>query len=114
MPQVIVATYPTRAEAQTVAQMLAGAGLNAVVVGDDAGGAIPHLTMGTRAPAVSVPADQESTAAELLDIDQAHAGRVDAAPNAHTTAQPHRWLSVAAAAVLTVIVLGIALSIVLS
>ena len=114
MSHVILATYPTRAEAQTVAQMLAGAELDAVVVGDDAGGAIPHLTIGTSGFSVSVPADQEDAAAEFLNTDQADHGPVTAEPDLHSTAPMHRWLRIAATAALAVIVLGIAFSIVLS
>ena len=114
MSHVIVATFPTRAEARTVAQMLAGAGLDPIVVGDDAGGAIPHLTMGTSGLGVSVPANQEDAAPEFLNIDRADRGRVTAEPDLDSTAPLHRWLRVAATAALAVIVLGIAFSIMLS
>ena len=114
MSQLILATYPTRAEAQTVAQMLAGAGLDPVVVGDDAGGAIPHLTMGTSGFGVSVPADQEEVAAGLLNPDWVDRSRGTAEPDLDFTAPLHRWLPVAAMAALAVVVLGIAFSILLS
>ena len=116
MSQVVVATYPTRAEAQAVASMLTDAGLDAVVIGDDAGGAIPHLTIGTRGPSICVPVGQEDEASDLLDVDLRHDSdqRLAEPQVQHPPSGRRLWLRVAGVLALAVIVIGIAFSIVLS
>lgn len=112
MSRVSVATYPTRAQAEMVAQMLAEAGLDADVVGEDAGGALPHLAMGIGGPTVRVSADQERAAAELLDVDLRDHSQPPADPVYERLAgRRRRRLRIIGAVVLAVIVLIIVFSI---
>lgn len=113
MTHVIVATYPTRGEAQAVAQMLTSSGFDAVLVGDDAGGAIPHLTMGVSGLSVRVPADEVDAARDYLSVASSQDG--DGARSRGNFEEPaprlHPWRLFAAALALSIIVLGIAVSV---
>lgn len=113
MSQVTAATYPTRAQANMAAQMHIDAGLDAVVADDD-GGAIPHLTMGTDAPSVRVPADQANSAAELLDVDMTDGADqpLDEPHLERRAAQRGRRRQIAATVALVVIVIGIVFAVV--
>ena len=114
MSHVAVASYPTRAEAQSAARMLAAAGVDAVVVGDDAGGALPHLTIGVGGSEVRVPSGQQQEALELLDVDMAEPDEqvLDDPVAERRDARRRRWLQMVAAAALLIVVLGVVIAVV--
>lgn len=110
--RVTVGSFPNRAEAQVVAHMLADAGLDPVVTGDDAGGQMPHLTIGSPGPSVSVPADQRNEAVALLDVDLRDGGEPAVDPVlTRQDARRRRRLQLAAVLALAVIAVGIAISV---
>ncbi|MAT05305.1 MAG: hypothetical protein CL424_09715 [Acidimicrobiaceae bacterium] len=63
----IIATFPDRGEAEVVAAKLIGAGLDAVVVDEVEGGAIPVDT--EPGVVVAVPAPEEAAARAVLGTD---------------------------------------------
>ena len=115
MAQVTVATYTSKAEANMAAQVLADGGLDASVAGDDAGGTIPHLPLGTGAPSVSVPVEQEQEAARLLDIGTSDSRREVGQATAERSeiARSRRAMRVGAALALLVIAFGIVATVVI-
>jgi hypothetical protein len=63
-PPVVVARHPERGEAEVTRARLAGAGLDAHLIDDVEGGAVP--VDGEPGVAVAVPADQAAAARALL------------------------------------------------
>jgi hypothetical protein len=61
-----VGSYPTRAVAQFASSILEGNGYEARIVGDDAGGVLPHLDAHRGGIQVEVPAEDAEDAVELL------------------------------------------------
>ena len=88
--------------------MLAAHGITARVLGDDLGGAVPYLTMGTRGYALDVAAqDQEEATALLHPPDEADLARATPHPPAARRAGIARLL---AGLVLAIILVGLAWS----
>lgn len=114
MSHVTVASYPTRAEAQSAARMLVATGVDALVVGDDAGGALPHLTIGVGGSEVRVPSGQQQEALELLGVDMTDPDeQVLSDPvAARRDARRRRWLQVVAAAALLLVAVGVVITLV--
>jgi hypothetical protein len=61
-----VGSYPTRAVAQFASSILEGNGYEVRIVGDDAGGVLPHLDAHRGGIQVEVPAEDAEDAVELL------------------------------------------------
>lgn len=64
LPPVVVARHADRGEAEVTRALLAGAGVDAVILDETEGGTVP--VDGEPGVAVAVPADQAATAEALL------------------------------------------------
>ena len=97
-------SFTSRGHAEMAAGMLQARGIPAQVLGDDAGGAIPHVALGMHGYRIGVPDDRADEAGELL----AATDDVDPAPGAARRASP-TWVT-AGRLLLAVLVAAIVLA----
>jgi hypothetical protein len=72
---VVVERFSVRGPAEMLAAMLRGTGIDAQVLGDDAGGVASFIGVGGGGVSVRVPDDQADEAREYLDALNSEDGR---------------------------------------
>lgn len=107
-----VGSFTSRAQAEMAAGMLGAEGIVARVLGDDGGGAVPHIAIGAHGYRLAV-ADEDVADAEVMlrgvDDDTVDAD-VDTTPVQVAVLNRKQVVRVAAAVLLVVILVGILMS----
>lgn len=104
-----VGSFTSRAQAEMAAGMLGAEGIPARVLGDDAGGAVPHIAVGAHGYRLAV-ADEDVADAEVMlrgVDDDVIAGDEDTTPVRVAVLNRKQVIRVAAAVLVAIIVIGI-------
>jgi hypothetical protein len=106
-----VGSFTSRPHAEMAAGMLGANGIRAEVLGDDAGGVVPHVPMGSHGYRLRVADEDAEDARDLLA-----GGAVDDEPSGEQATDARvgamaglPWLRIAVALVLVVLVVGLAM-----
>lgn len=100
-----VGSFTSRGHAEMAAEMLEAHGVGAHVLGDDAGGAVPHVAVGTHGYRIAVADADADAARELLEGDDTPG---DEAADARVSGLLDKGtMRVVAAVLVAVVVLGI-------
>ena len=103
-----VGSFTSRGHAEMAAGMLEAHGVGANVLGDDGGGAVPHVAVGTHGYRIAVADEDADVARELLAGDEAPG---DEATDAQLSGLLDKGTTrVVAALLVAVVVLGILMS----
>lgn len=107
-----VGSFVSRPHAEMAAGMLDANGIRAEVLGDDAGGAVPHVPMGSHGYRLRVADADADDARTLLAGEVEDDGpRGEQATDAHVGAMAGLpWLRIVVAVILVVLVVGLAAS----
>ena len=97
--------FTSRAEAELACGLLSAHGIEAVVRGDDAGGAYPQLPFGMGSLVVVVPDEQLEEARELLDDAGERVPATSTAVAAHEPARRPGWVKVLLVVLVALVVL---------
>lgn len=107
-----VGSFASRPHAEMAAGMLGANGIRAQVLGDDAGGAVPHVPMGSHGYRLRVAADDADDARALLagEVAEDEPGGEQASDAQVGALAGLPWLRIVVALVLVVLVVGLAAS----